>query len=158
MYIPNNLIVNADDLGLNLSVNKAILFCYTHGYINSTSLLTNTIYWDDTIDLIYNNPFIKNIGVHINFAEDKPITNFSHQAYLDECGNWDLRNTRKILNYFDAATKLSFLKEIYAQIDKALSSKISITHLDSHYHLHTQPCFYKLFLQAAKHYKLKLRL
>jgi predicted glycoside hydrolase/deacetylase ChbG (UPF0249 family) len=31
-------------------------------------------------------------------------------------------------------------------------------HLDSHLHLHTLPCFYKLFLAAAKQYKLKIRL
>jgi predicted glycoside hydrolase/deacetylase ChbG (UPF0249 family) len=62
------------------------------------------------------------------------------------------------LSYFDKASTLAFTNELNAQVDKAIEAKIPITHLDSHYHLHTLPCFYRIFLDAAKRYNLKLRL
>ena len=158
LKLPHNIIANADDLGLNATVNKAILHCYSHGYINSTSLLTTTDHFEATVQLIHQEPIITNIGVHINFAEGKPLTHFTQLRYLDANGCWDIKQTNKKLGTLDPADKLAFKNEIHAQIEKALAANIKITHLDSHYNLHTLPCFYKLFVQAAKHYQLKLRL
>ncbi len=157
MLIPGNILANADDLGYNTSVNKAILYCFEQEYINSTSLMTSTSYFEETINLVYNNPVITNIGIHVNLAEGPPLTDFK-EDYLDATGNWDIQKTNKLFNPLDKAAKTAFSKEINAQIDRALDAKISIVHLDAHLHMHTLPCFYKLFLAAAKHYKLKIRL
>jgi predicted glycoside hydrolase/deacetylase ChbG (UPF0249 family) len=158
MLIKNHVLVNADDLGLNESVNSAILYCFRKQYINSTSLITNTDYFDETVNMIHENDCVTGVGVHINFAEGKPVSNFNLHPFLDEHGNWNFQKINKKITFLNKASKAAFLNEIYAQVDKALSAKVSIVHLDSHYHLHTLPCFYKLFIQAAKQYKLKLRL
>jgi predicted glycoside hydrolase/deacetylase ChbG (UPF0249 family) len=158
MKIPKLVIANADDFGLNPNVNKAILYAYRQGYINSTSLLTNTVYFDETVQLIQKNPIVTNIGIHVDFAEGKPISNFNQPFYLNKSGNWDIERTNKKLARLNAHAQAAFTSEINAQIEKALSAQITITHLDSHFHLHTLPCFYQLFLQAAKRYGLKLRL
>ena len=158
MPIPDNVIANADDLGMTPSVNLAILNCFQNQYINSASLLTNTDYFDDTVDLIHENKSIYNIGVHVNFADGKPVTNFREYSWLNEDRSWNLSKTNRKLAILSTEAKTAFSNEIAAQIDKALSSKVNINHLDSHYHLHTQPNFYTLFVNAAKHYKLKLRL
>ena len=158
MSIPLGIIANADDLGLNQSVNQAILYCFDHGYINSTSFLTNTVYFEETVDLIHKNPSIQNIGVHVNLAEGKPVSRFDHYYYLDKDGNWDFEKLNKKINFSNKEVRVSILREIFAQIEKALSNKIPINHLDSHCHLHTMPHFYSLFVEAARHYKLKLRL
>jgi len=158
MIIPANVIANADDLGFNTSINGAILHCFEKEYINSTSLMVNMGGFDEAVDIIARNNSVRNIGLHINLAEGKPVTDFNQPEYLDESGNWDFNNVNKKINILSAGTRAAFSKEIYAQVDKAVSNKIQITHLDSHCHLHTLPCFYKLFLDAAKHYKLKIRL
>jgi predicted glycoside hydrolase/deacetylase ChbG (UPF0249 family) len=158
MLISKNLLITADDFGLNPSVNKAILTSFEQGYINSTSFLTNTPYFEESVDLIHANSYLKNIGVHINFAEDKPLTNFSDHSYLDEAGNWDTSKANSKISYLNSETRQAFAMELNAQIEKALASKVKIVHLNSHFHLHTLPHFYNLFIDAAKHYKLKLRL
>ncbi len=158
MIIPANIIANADDLGFNTSINKAILHCFEREYINSTSLMVNMDGFDDAIDMIHKNDCMSNIGVHINIAEGKPVSDFNRPAYFDAKGNWDFIKVNKKFNFLSAEDKTAFLKEIYSQIDKALANKIPITHIDSHCHLHTLPCFYKLFLETAKHYNLKIRL
>jgi chitin disaccharide deacetylase len=158
MNIPDNLIANADDLGLNTAVNSAIARCFALGYINSASLMVNTPAFDEAVELANNNSAIRQIGVHINFAEGKPVTNFKPAAYLDANGHWDISKTQKIDLHMNNFTAQAFQQEIDAQIEKALRAKVNIGHLDSHYHLHTLPQFYKLFINSAKRYKLKLRL
>jgi len=158
MTIPGNLIANADDFGYNSSVNKAIVYCFEQGYINSTSLMVNTALFDETVQLIRQNSTIHNIGVHINLAEGKPVTNFTQDEYLDKNGDWDFNKVNQRVNFFTAEVKSAFSKEIHAQIDRAISNKLPINHIDSHCHLHTLPCFYKLFSEAAKSYNLKIRL
>lgn len=158
MNIPNNIIVNADDFGLRASVNKAILHCFEQGYINSTSLITNQFFFEAAADMFHANPVIHNVGVHVNLSEGRPLTNFNQKLYLDENGNWNNSKVSKKYSLLNNEAKSAFSKEIYAQINKAISSKIPIVHLDSHYHTHTLPGFYKLFLDAAKSYKLKIRI
>ena len=158
MSIRTGLIVNADDLGLSKSVNEAILFCYEKGYINSSSIITNTPFFDETVQLINDKSVVINLGVHINFAENKPLTNFKYDEYLNNNGEWDREKTKKYSNSPNAEVKNAFLTELYAQVDKALSANLNITHIDSHYHLHILPSFYNLFIIAAKKYNIKLRL
>lgn len=98
------------------------------------------------------------IGVHINFAEGMPVTYFNQPRFLDTDGYWDINKTGSPLFILNRQSKASFLNEIDAQIEKAISSKIKINHLDSHLHLHTLPAFYQIFIEAARHHKLKLRL
>jgi len=157
MRIPANIIANADDLGYNSAVNKAILYCYQQGYINSASLMTSTPYFAETVSMVHDNPVMSNIGIHVNLAEGPPLTDFK-ENYLDAAGNWDIRKTNKLFPPLDMASKNAFSKEINAQIERAFEANISVVHLDSHLHLHTLPCFYKLFLAAARQYKLKIRL
>lgn len=158
MLIPANVIANADDLGLDQPVNRAILKCFDSGYINSASLLTNMDGFDEAVEMARQNASVTNIGVHINLAEGKPLTNFGQPEYLAGNGHWDVGKTNKPLNILTGSAQAAFFKEISAQIERALASGIVITHIDSHYHIHTLPCFYKLFLAAAKQYKLKIRL
>jgi predicted glycoside hydrolase/deacetylase ChbG (UPF0249 family) len=157
MSIPANIIANADDLGFSASVNKAILRSFEEGYISSTSLMTDTPDFEATVELIHQNPAIKNIGIHVDLAQFRPLTDFK-ENFLDDRGNWDVYKTNKVLISLSASGKAAFTKEINSQIERALQKKINIVHLDSHLHLHTLPAFYKLFLAAARKYKLKLRL
>lgn len=157
MPIPPNVLVNADDLGLSTNVNNAILFCYQAGYINSSSVLTNTSGFEHCVELIRQNPVMVNLGVHINLAEGRPLTAMPEE-YLDEKGCWDVKKTGRVINYFSTHNRRLFKSEISAQISCALDNNLSVTHLDSHYHLHTLPGFYNLFISLAQRYKLQLRL
>ncbi|MDB5287234.1 MAG: hypothetical protein JWR05_2183 [Mucilaginibacter sp.] len=157
MPIPENVLANADDFGLNESVNKAIIHCFEHGYINSASVLTNTIGFQESVQLAHTTSCVCNLGVHVNLAEGKPLTNINRN-FLNADGNFDVNKIGKKINFISNNDKRDFANEIYAQINLAFVNKLPVTHLDSHYHLHTLPGFYKLFITAARHFNLKLRL
>ena len=157
--IPLNLIVNADDFGINNSVNKAILFAFQEGYINSTSLIPNREGYEGAVKIYHNNKAIlKHIGVHVNLADGMPVTKFNIKAFVKANGEWDIGETGKKLQFFSKQTTNFFKTEIKAQIIKVLSSEVPVTHLDSHLHLHTLPKFMTIFLELAAEFNLKLRL
>ena len=158
MPLSKNVIANADDFGMNSSINKAIAYSFEKGYINSTSLMVNMSSFEEAVDMIGGNSSIKNIGLHVNISEGKPVSNFKLKEYLDEAGNWNVRKVNRKFNFLNSSARQEFLKEIHSQIDKALANNVSLTHLDSHLHTHTLPGFYKLFFQAARAHHLKIRI
>lgn len=157
MPLDSSIIANADDFGLNASVNKAILFCFEKEYINSATLLTNTPGFEEAVQIIKENVCISNIGVHVNLAEGRPLTNVPKRL-LNEDGTWCLGQTNNILARFTRHEQQALLQEIHAQINKALQYGVPVSHIDSHYHLHTLPWLSRLFLQIARHYNLRVRL
>jgi predicted glycoside hydrolase/deacetylase ChbG (UPF0249 family) len=94
MRFPVNILANADDFGYSASVNKAILFCFENGYINSATLLTNTPGFDEAVQMVRDNQCIKNIGIHINLAEGRPLTNLG-DTFLNADGCFNLQKTGK---------------------------------------------------------------
>lgn len=153
-----SIIANADDLGLKKSVNSAILQCFNAGFINSASLITNSSIFDETVAMIKIEKKVKNIGVHIDIVEFKPLTSFDIPRFLDNDGNWRITAVNNKWLFLNKVERAAFEQEIHAQIDKALSAGLTLVHLDSHHHTHTLPAFCTLFINAAKKYNLKLRL
>lgn len=70
----NNLIINADDLGLSESVNDAIVYCLKNEYIDRATLMVNMPGTQDAINKIISNSLQDKIGLHINLTEGRPLT------------------------------------------------------------------------------------
>jgi predicted glycoside hydrolase/deacetylase ChbG (UPF0249 family) len=158
MLLPKNIIANADDFGLNAAVNKGILYCYENGYINSTSIMTNRLNFEEAIDMIHANKIIINVGLHVDFVNFKPASDFRDKRFLTSSGIWDQKKTDNVFNFFGSQTKRYFFNEIEAQIQKVLKTGVRLTHMDTHRHLHILPSYFKIFIKVAKQYNLKLRL
>ena len=155
--IPLNIIANADDFGFNKNITDGIVRAYERGYVNSLSLMTNGNYFEEAVSIIKSRPLLKNVGVHINFTLGKPLTAIN-KMYLTHTGEWDRTNVDKVFMVLSKQSSEAFYKEICCQIERALNAGIDINHLDSHHHVHTLPCFVRLFIKAARSYDLKLRL
>ncbi|GAC1310861.1 MAG: chitin disaccharide deacetylase [Mucilaginibacter sp.] len=158
MLLPGNIIANADDFGLNTAVNKGILHCFENGYINSTSIMTNRLNFEEAIDMVHANKVITNVGLHVDFVNFKPASDFRDKRFLANSGIWDQKKTDNVFNFFGSQTKRYFSDEIEAQIQKVLKNGVKLTHMDTHRHLHILPPYFKIFIKIAKQYNLKLRL
>lgn len=142
------LIVNADDFGYCEAVNTAILRTFTSGIVRSTTIMANMPGFEHAVSLAKENPSL-GIGVHMTMTCYKPVLS-THTTLVDTDG------------FFDKANKDNFdLDEIYAefkaQIDKVLAAGISITHLDSHHHVHTTIRLKPVIERLAKEYALPIR-
>lgn len=144
------IIINADDLGFSVGVNQAILKANTEGYLTHASLMANTEYFQDAIQLI---PNFKNlrIGVHVTLTCGKALY---EKNVLGKNGLLDwtfvkllfLRKTSKVLE--------SLENEIENQILKIKENGIEISHIDGHEHIHIIPSINKIVRRLAKKHQI----
>ena len=72
----NNIkvIINADDLGISLDVNRRIEECINMGVVSSTTLLVNAPAFDDGVRIAKQHTQVS-VGIHLNLIEFAPLTN-----------------------------------------------------------------------------------
>ncbi len=133
------LIINADDLGLNASVNKAIMESFDRELINSATIMANMPGFEEAVDLVQDAGISSKIGVHLVLTEGNPLTEgIKKIPYLFK---WDGKDyatypsTKQLFSIGKAEKKLIF-DELAAQIRKVKASCIFIYLIDNHHHLH----------------------
>lgn len=148
------LIINADDFGLTESVSKGILKGMQEGIITDTTMLTNTRHFDRSIELA-KEAGIEAMGVHLNLTLLKPILESGKvQSIVDGKGNF-YRKPSLIPSTFH---KGEVRAELRAQIEKFLSSGLTLTHIDTHHGfsvMHAE--MFQIILELAKEYRVPMR-
>ena len=150
-------ILNADNLGLSKAFNKGILESYQEGFLKSTSIVANGEAFDEAINFIIPKCSDLGIGIHLNISEGKSLcTDLEFLTNSEQVFNnsfWDIL----IKSY--SSKDNSFFEEIERefrrQIEKVLSKKQMITHIDSHKHIHSIPPIFEIVCRLAKEYGIK---
>ena len=150
------LIVNADDFGKSVEVNKAILECFNKGYINRTTIMVNMPYAEDAAMIAKEYGLMDKVGLHINLTEGSPLTDgIKHNSdFCDVTGKFTAafyRSKKKRL-HMDAESVSDIQDEIKAQIDKYHELGFSLNHIDSHHHVHTNFPVYKALKALSEEY------
>lgn len=158
MIIPSNIIINADDFGLNHTVNMAVTKCFLLNLINSTSIMTNSDGFKEAVKLCKENGFQDKIGVHVNLTSGNSLTDLSGTDFVNFKGEFIEKNVNKKYMRLSSNTKKLIQKEIEAQIDELKSCEITPSHINTHHHIHTLPSLSMIFLRVAKKFNIKIRL
>lgn len=146
------LIVNADDYGLTEATSQAILDCHVHGVVTSTSLLTLAPGFERSAPWLTEHPDL-GVGVHLALVgEDPPLLSASEiPTLVDGSGrlpiSWRQFCRRAITGRIDRA---DVERELSAQVDLALATGVTLTHLDSHQHLHEWPTLWPVIERLAE--------
>ncbi|MBI2251969.1 MAG: ChbG/HpnK family deacetylase [Armatimonadetes bacterium] len=147
------LIIHADDFNLTFGINLGIIKAFKEGIARSTSIMINLPGIEHSISLLRENPKL-DIGLHVNLTFGKPILNPREAlSLIDQEGFF----YRKINLLMQKACALEIEKEIIAQVKKARSLKLNISHLDSHHHLHKEKEVMEIFKKIARKEDLALR-
>ncbi|HFQ61681.1 MAG TPA: ChbG/HpnK family deacetylase, partial [Epsilonproteobacteria bacterium] len=153
----NNIIVNADDLGMTPGTNKAIFEGYDKGKITHASIMSNCDYFENAILGLKNREELK-IGIHLNLTYGKAL--HSCLFYTNKQGIFNLGYLsiiRKSIFHKDFLSEVK--KEFELQILRVHDLGITISHLDSHRHIHLIPEIYKIVIDLAEKYDIsKVRL
>jgi predicted glycoside hydrolase/deacetylase ChbG (UPF0249 family) len=140
-------IVNADDLGLDNKINAAIEHCMVARRITSASILANGPAFEEGVAIAKRNPHIS-IGVHLNATEFAPVSG-ARLSPIMEKGYFN-NTTRSVA--LRASLIWAIAEEFEAQIAKVRAVDLTISHLDSHHHIHTSlQLFPIMFMIARKH-------
>lgn len=146
------LIVNADDFGLSKAVTDAIIDCHKNGIITSTTLMANMPCAEYAASIVKSFPKLS-VGLHLNLTEGKPLSNLSE---VDNLINSDgcficFSPQRKNLRTNEKAEE-QVLRELEAQLLKALKLGFNISHFDSHHFIHRAPVVQEALIKLHKNY------
>ena len=150
------VIVNADDLGKSPAVNREIGYVLSNGYITSSTILANSLHWDDIHNIVNSNPEAS-FGVHLNLTEGKALTDstvFRELGIVDKDNNF----TSNIRSLNLSNTKL--LDAIYLEWDEQMrkiicDEKITVTHVDGHHHIHTDIRLLEVLIRLLQKWNIK---
>ena len=149
------LIINADDFGLSPSVNRAILQVWKCGNLTSATMMVNMPGTAHAIVLAKENPSFP-VGLHFCITEGTALSGKS--ALTDENGKFTNR-TQLLKNIFSGhITRNTIRQEFILQLEKFRSSGLSLSHVDSHQHIHMNPFIFKSILPVINEQKIPLRL
>lgn len=136
------IIINADDLGVNKTVNDEIFELIALGRVSSATIIANGPAFDDAVQRALLFPNVS-FGVHLNVTEFRPLTRSTGlDVILDSEGNFFANKIRKV--FINAKLREAIYKEWYAQIQKIRQSGLPISHIDSHHHVHTIPSLFSV--------------
>lgn len=146
------IIINADDLGMNTHVNDVVFNFLSKNLITSATLIANAPAFEDAARRICRHKK-KSFGAHLNVTQYKPLTNNHH---LKPLLNADGSFGKKIFSIrVNQAIQQAIYEEWSAQIEKIQSCGISLSHIDSHEHVHTLPQLFLPLKKIQKKYNIK---
>jgi predicted glycoside hydrolase/deacetylase ChbG (UPF0249 family) len=137
------LIINADDFGLTCDVNRAVIECYKKGSITSTTLIVNASFVEDAVICAKENPGL-GVGFHFNLSMGKPISDPRKiPSLVDNKGFFHTRSIFEMKSVLGLINKKDIETEFLAQVNLFQKFGLSMTHIDSHQHIHMQlPVFH----------------
>lgn len=127
-------IVNADDLGLAPHVNRAIFDLIDRGRVTSATLMANGPAIEEAAKELKQFPRAS-FGVHLNLTEFAPLAPAAGLAPILGADGRFNDNIRRIR--LDGRTKTAIFTEWCAQIDRLRALGVTLSHFDSHHHVHT---------------------
>ncbi len=148
------LIINADDFGLNEYINAGIIKGFKEGCITSTSLMCSAPAFDNAVELAKANPSL-GIGIHLTLVGGVKslLSPEKVPSLLDENGVFPSDYMKFIKNFtLGEVCKNEIRAELSAQIERGLSTGLTITHFDSHQHLHVLPGLIDIVIELCKKY------
>lgn len=153
------LIIHADDAGLSHSHNRATIKCLESGIVNSYSIMVPCP-WYHEIAVFAKNNSDYDYGIHLTltcewntykFGPVAPLTEVS--SLVDENGHF-YKNRKELKKN---AKPEHVVKELNAQIQKALQFGLEPTHLDVHmYSVGAHEDFFEIYRSLGKTYKLPI--
>ena len=145
------VVVNADDFGLNPSVNNAIADAFKQRLISSTTMITNMPGFEEACKIAKANKLQDRIGVHLNLMEGQPLTDGIRvcHRFCNASGFFHGSLEGRHFN-FSPVEREAVITELATQIAMLEQRGITPTHMDSHHHFHTSIAFLPILIKLAR--------
>jgi predicted glycoside hydrolase/deacetylase ChbG (UPF0249 family) len=147
------LIINADDFGLAPGVNRAIIELQQAGALSSATLMANAPFFSPAVYMAFAQPSLA-VGCHVVLVDGSPCLRPAEvPSLVDPRNPSSFRNTGA--SFFADLLRGRIREEeieaeAVAQIRRVQSSGITVSHIDSHKHVHAFPRVLAPLLRAAR--------
>ena len=136
--------------------NRAVLEGYFEGLLKSASIAANGNAFAEAITEIIPQCPDLGVGIHLNILEGKSICT-DLKTLTNEEGFFNQSYIQLLIKSYNPK-ETDFLAEVERefrrQIEKVMS-KTSVTHIDSHVHVHSIPRIFDIVCRLAKEYGIK---
>ena len=132
------LIINADDFGLDPAINAAIMQAHTQGLLTSASLLVAGRFAGEAIDFARAYPRL-GLGIHLWLVDGRAIAPPAQIPELANARGELPASPRQLGPVLSAARARAIECEVRAQLAAFRQTGLTPTHLDTHMHAHLLP-------------------
>jgi predicted glycoside hydrolase/deacetylase ChbG (UPF0249 family) len=143
------LIINADDFGYTLGVNRAIAECARFGTVTSATLMADAAEFEDAVALACED--VVAVGCHVVLVDGEPLSPVETIPTLVDGSTFRTSITdlaRAAVTGAIAGDEVA--AEATAQFAKLRAAGVDLTHFDTHKHAHMFPAIFRPLLAAAK--------
>ena len=145
------IIVNADDFGRHELINRAVERAFNSGCLKSATLMAGGAAFEDAVKVAKKFSGL-GVGIHFTLANGNPVLPPKEIPSLvteEEIFHGDYIKFLK--RYLSGKISLAEVRsELAAQLEKILNAGLTLTHFDSHQHLHHVPGIIEITLDLAK--------
>ncbi len=133
----SRFIVSADDFGLSERVNAGIVDAHRNGIVTSTTIMAVGDAFADAVRLAGENPDL-DLGVHLTLVGERSLLPPERiPSLVNEAGRLPADVFAFARDYVRGRIRLAEIRaELNAQLERARSAGIKVTHVDSHQHVH----------------------
>jgi len=151
----SRLIIHADDFGLTEEINAGILQAHLEGNLTSTSIMATGAAFEEAIEICKTVPTL-DTGIHLTLVEELSVLSRSTiKSLVNKEGRFHANAGQFIRRYYCGRLSLKEIQyELEAQIQKVLNTGVTISHFDSHQHLHMLPRILNITIKLAKKYHI----
>jgi len=145
------IIANADDFGRHELINKAVEEAYAKGCLRSATVMPGGVAFAGAIDIAKRNPGL-GLGIHLTLVNGNPLLPPEQiPSLVTKDGLFYDDYLQFVKHFFAGKIKLEEVRrELTAQMDKVLATGVTLSHIDSHQHMHTMPGIIDIALALAK--------
>lgn len=146
-----NIIVNADDFGRHALINRAVEFAFDKGCLKSATLMAGGIAFEDAVGLAKRLGGL-GVGIHFTLTNGNPILPPKEiPSLVTEEGIFHADYVTFLKKYFSGKISLAEVRsELAAQLCKVRRADLTLTHVDSHQHVHHVPGIVEIVLDLAE--------
>lgn len=128
---PIKLLVRADDMGATYDKTLGIIKAYKDGIVTSASLMPNSAFFDESVQLCKDNPGLA-VGLHITLlgSKERPVLSPEKIPTIVTDEGFFHEKAEQLLA--DGADPLEIEREIRAQIGQARASGLDFVYMDHH--------------------------
>jgi len=150
--MPLHVIVNADDLGISVSVNDAIFELMGDGWITSATIMANGPAVNHALERLPKFPQCS-FGIHCNLTQFESLSGDVRLGpLLNSAG--EFKGNRRF-HSIDLRLLQGIAAEASAQIEFLLAKGVKLTHFDSHHYIHTAPIFFPVLKSLQLQYGIR---
>ena len=150
------LIVTADDFGLTERVNEAIRHAHQKGIVTSASLMANGRAFESAAAIAHAEPGL-DCGLHLNLTEGPSVADASTIPSLANMDGFIYHHPADlwIALWTGRVQTADIERETRAQLGKAVTAGVDISHIDGHKHVHAVRPVLEAVLRVASEFGVK---